>query len=52
MASKSANGNLDLIHYQTYRTNLTYMLPGAHWATSVGYAETQTLNMRDYARRG
>lgn len=49
MASKSANGNLDLIHYQTYRTNLTYMLPGAHWAASVGYAETQTLNMRDYA---
>ena len=49
LASASALGNLDLIHLQTWRSNLTYMWPGSHWANSVGYAETQVLNMRDYA---
>jgi len=41
-------GNIDLIHYQTYRSNLTYMWPGAHWANSIGYAATETLNLADF----
>jgi hypothetical protein len=44
----SVNGVLDLIHFQTYRANLTYMWPQAHWANSVGYAETQALNLANY----
>jgi hypothetical protein len=42
------HGNLDLIHYQTYRGNLTYMWPGSHWANSIGYAATETLNLVDF----
>jgi hypothetical protein len=41
-------GNLDLIHFETYRGNLTYVLPGAHWSTSAGYAAVETLNLADY----
>jgi len=48
LASVSKGGNLDLIHIQTFRTNLTYVWPGAHWANSAGYADTQILNMADY----
>jgi hypothetical protein len=44
----TSNGTLDLIHFQTYRSNLTYMWPGAHWANSIGYAETQALNIGDF----
>ena len=43
-----SNGNIDLIHYQTYRSNLTYMWPGSHWANSIGYAATETLNLKDF----
>jgi len=48
MASASALGNLDLIHLQTWRSNLTYIWPGSHWANSVGYADTDVLNASDY----
>jgi hypothetical protein len=43
-----SHGNLDLLHYQTYRSNLTYMWPGAHFANSIGYAATETMNLGDY----
>jgi len=43
-----SHSNLDLIHLQTYRSNLTYMWPGSHWANSAGYAATEVLNMGDY----
>jgi hypothetical protein len=49
IAGISSHGNLDLIHFQTYRTNLTYMWPGAHWANSLGYAATEALNLSEYA---
>lgn len=41
--------NIDLIHLATWRSNLTYMWPGAHWANSIGYAETQCFNVGQYA---
>lgn len=44
----TSHGNLDLIHFETYRGNLTYMWQGSHWANSLGYAATQTLNMGDF----
>ena len=44
-----SHGNLDLIHLQTYRSNLTYMWPGSHFANSIGFADTDVLNMGDYA---
>src|ERR1019366_7070710 len=43
-----SHGNLELIHYQTYRSHLTYMWPGSHWANSAGYAATETLNLADF----
>ena len=43
-----SNGLLDLIHSQTWRSNLTYVFPGATWSTSAGYAEASILNMDDY----
>jgi len=49
IAGVSAGGNLDLIHLQTYRGNFTYMWPGSHFANSIGYAETDILNMADFA---
>ena len=43
------NGNLDLIHFQTYRGNLTYVSPNVKWSTSAGYAGCiDALNMSDY----
>jgi hypothetical protein len=48
LAGVSKGGNLDLIHLQTYRGNFTYMWPGSHLANSLGYAETQVLNMSDF----
>jgi hypothetical protein len=42
------NGNVDLIHFQTYRGNLTYILPNAKWSTSAGYADVLALNINDY----
>jgi len=39
---------LDLPHFQTYRANLTYILPGAKWSTSGGYADVLGLNIADY----
>jgi hypothetical protein len=41
-------GQLDLPHFQSYRANLTYILPGARWSTSGGYADVLGLNMADY----
>jgi len=48
LAGISKGGNLDLIHLQTYRGNLTYMWPGSHFANSVGYADTDVVNMNDF----
>jgi hypothetical protein len=47
-----SHGNLDLIHIETYRANLTYMWPGSHFANSAGYAATEVLNMGDYTGAG
>ena len=41
-------GNVDLIHFQTYRTDLTYIYPRGKFSNSIGYADVQTLNMADY----
>jgi hypothetical protein len=49
IAGVSRGGNLDLIHIETYRGNLTYMWPGSHVANSVGYAATEVMNLSDYA---
>ena len=49
IAGISRGGNLDLIHLQLYRGNFTYMWPGSHFANSIGYAETDVLNMGDFA---
>ncbi len=52
LAGVSKGGNLALIHLQTYRGNFTYMWPGSHFANSAGYAETDVLNMGDFAAGG
>jgi hypothetical protein len=49
IAGISTGNNLDLIHLQSYRGNFTYMWPGSHFANSVGYAETDVLNMVDFS---
>jgi hypothetical protein len=41
-------GTIDLIHFQTYRGDLTYVYPNSKWSNSAGYADVETLNMSDY----
>lgn len=46
IAGVDTNRNIQLIHFQTWRTNLTYVLPNPKWALGAGYAETRTTNLQ------
>jgi hypothetical protein len=45
IAGVNADGNLELVRYRAFRSNLNYTLPGARWATSVGVAQVEGRNL-------
>jgi len=54
MAGINNGGSVSLIRYRAFNTHLQYSLPafmpGGKWATSVGYAQTETRNLADFGK--
>ena len=49
IAGINIKGSLELIQFETFRANLTYVMPSPKWAVSTGYAEARPDNIGDFA---
>ncbi len=49
VAGINQNGNVELIHFRTFRGSVAYTFPGAKWSASAGYAQVEALNLNRFS---